>query len=329
MPIEIPNSLPRLSIVSPCYNEEGCVRELYRRASAAARATVGESFEIVLINDGSRDRTVEIMREMALVEPHLVAIDLSRNFGHQSALSAGLMQCRGERILIIDADLQDPPELLSDMMRLMDEGADVVYGQRRTREGETRFKNATAKAFYRLLDRLVEIDIPRDTGDFRLMNRRTLEVFKSFPEQFRFIRGLVSWIGGRQIALPYDRNARLAGETNYPFRKMFRFAVDAVTGFSTVPLRMASYLGLIMGAFSILALIYTVGSWIFGSTVTGWTSLTSIVLVTASVQLLVLGVFGEYLGRLYMENKRRPLFVVQEIIAHPFSPVRSDTETAA
>ena len=303
-----------LSIVSPCYNEAGCVRELHRRVTDAARLVAGESFEVVLVNDGSRDGTLSVLRELAAIDPKLVVVNLSRNFGHQSALSAGLFQARGERILVIDADLQDPPELLVDMMRLMDEGADVVYGQRRSREGETRFKTATARLFYRGLGRLADVPIPHDTGDFRLMNRRTLEVFKAFPEQFRFIRGLVSWIGGRQVPMIYDRDPRLAGETNYPFRKMLRFAVDAVTGFSIVPLRLASLAGIVMGGVSVMLLLYTIGSWMFGNVVAGWTSLACIMLVIGSVQLLVLGVLGEYIGRLYIESKRRPLFVIQEVI---------------
>ncbi len=304
----------KLSVVSPCFNEEGCLRQLYRRICEAARPLVGESFEIVLVNDGSRDGTLALMREMAAREPHLVIVDLSRNFGHQSALSAGLMQAGGDRVFVIDADLQDPPELLGGMMRLMDDGADVVYGQRRRRDGETRFKTVSARLFYRLLHRLIEIDIPKDTGDFRLMNRKTVDTFKAFPEQFRFIRGLVSWIGGKQVPLLYDRGPRVAGESHYPLRKMVRFAIDALTGFSIVPLRLASYAGLVMSFVSVLMLVYTLGSWVLGRAITGWTSLTSFVLIIGSVQLLVLGVIGEYLGRLYMESKRRPLFVVQEII---------------
>jgi dolichol-phosphate mannosyltransferase len=213
---------------------------------------------------------------------------------------------------VIDADLQDPPELLTDMMALMDAGADVVYGQRRGREGETRFKSMSAALFYRILKRLVDVDIPVDTGDFRLMSRRVLDVFVSMPEEFRFIRGLISWIGMKQVPLLYDRDARLAGETGYSLVKMLRLAVDAVTGFSIIPLRIASYAGLVTGAMSMLLLAYTLGSWLLGRTVDGWTSLASIVLVVGSVQLLVLGLIGEYLGRLFMEAKRRPLFVVQE-----------------
>ncbi len=204
--------------------------------------------------------------------------------------------------------------MLGDMMRLMDQGADVVYGQRRHRAGEGQVKIIFAKLFYRLMERLTEIDIPRDTGDFRLMNRKTVEVFRMFPEQFRFVRGLVSWIGGRQVPLIYDRDARAAGTTKYNVGDILRFGIDAVTGFSIAPLRIASYAGLGAGCLSLLTLTYTLGSWLFGNPISGWTSLTSIILIIGSIQFFVLGVFGEYLGRLYMESKRRPLFVIQEVV---------------
>jgi polyisoprenyl-phosphate glycosyltransferase len=318
--VALPPLQPRLSIVAPCFNEEACLGEFHARASAAARAVMGEDYEIVLVDDGSRDRTWTVMKDLAASDPLLVAVRLSRNFGHQYALSAGLQCCRGQRILIIDADLQDPPELLGEMNRLMDEGADVVYGQRRMREGETRFKGVSAYLFYRLLTGMVEIEIPVDTGDFRLISHRVLEVFRAMPEQSRFIRGLISWIGMKQVALLYDRDPRLAGETGYSLAKMLRLAVDAVTGFSVVPLRIASYAGMIVGLLSVLMLSYSVGSWLFGAAVNGWTSLASIVLILGSVQLLVLGTIGEYLGRLFMESKRRPLFVIQEI----FGPAGQD-----
>lgn len=322
----LPAAPPKLSIVAPCYNEEGCVVEFYRRASAAARMT-GQSFEIILVNDGSRDQTARLLTELGKTEPNLVALNLSRNFGHQRALSAGLMYSRGERVLVIDADLQDPPELLGAMMSMMDEGADVVYGQRRSRSGETWFKLATAKGFYRALSYLADIDIPRDTGDFRLMNRRTVDVFNKFPEQFRFIRGLISWIGFDQRPILYDRASRETGQTGYTLGKMIRLAVDAVTSFSVVPLRLASYLGFLGGLVGILLLGYSIGSWLFGSTAQGWTSLLSVVLVMGSMQMIVLGIMGEYIGRLYLESKARPLFVVKDVLTYqPDAPldVRGD-----
>ena len=324
---------PMLSVVIPCYNEADGLRELHRRVSAVC-AELDGSYELVLINDGSRDATWSLMQTLSSQDPHLVCVNLSRNHGHQLALSAGLTICRGERIFILDADLQDPPELLPQMMARMDAGADVVFGQRIKRDGETAFKKASAFAFYRLLDRLVDIEIPPDTGDFRLMSRRALDVLNSMPEQHRFIRGMVSWIGLRQEALPYDRAARFAGETNYPLSKMLRLAVDAITGFSVRPLRLASYMGVLFGLCCILMIGYVLATYFLGHTVSGWTSLAIIVLAVGSVQLIVAGVMGEYLGRLYMESKRRPLFVIDEVVtsanlapgpaAAPASPVLSD-----
>jgi glycosyltransferase involved in cell wall biosynthesis len=306
-----------LSIVVPCYNEEACLRELHVRLSRAAAAAVGEVYEIVLVNDGSRDRTWEIMRELADSDPHLVAINLSRNHGHQLALTAGLDLCAGQRILIIDADLQDPPELLGDMLRRMDaDGADVVYAVRRARAGETAFKRGTAKLFYRLLSKLAEIDIPLDTGDFRLMSRRALDALLSLPEQARFIRGMVAWVGFRQVPIAYDRAERHAGRTSYPLGRMMRLALDAVTGFSTAPLRFASHIGLWLVAASILLLIYIAIGFFTGSAIQGWTSLMLVVVVLGAVQMFVLGMIGEYLGRLYIEAKRRPLYIVSEIAGH-------------
>lgn len=305
----------RLSVVAPCFNEEEGLPEFCRRVNAACAAAVGTSFEIVLVNDGSRDATFGVMCNLSANLPNVVAINLSRNYGHQIALTAGLQACRGERILIIDADLQDPPELLPQMLAVMDaDGAEIVYGQRRKREGETLFKSWTATLFYRLLRHLVDVDIPLDTGDFRLMTRRALDILNAMPEQFRFIRGMVSWMGLKQVPLVYDRDARFAGTTGYSVSKMVRFALDAITGFSIVPLRIASYLGAAMGTLSFGMIGYTVLSWALGSTIAGWTSLTTIVLIIGSTQLMVLGMFGEYLGRMYIESKRRPLFVVESIV---------------
>ncbi|MBX3561009.1 MAG: glycosyltransferase family 2 protein [Sphingomonas sp.] len=303
-----------LSIVVPCYNEEACLAELHRRLTAAAKAAVGEGYEIVLVDDGSRDRTWEIMRELAASDPRLVAVNLSRNHGHQLALTAGLDLCAGERILIIDADLQDPPELLGDMLaKLEAEQADVVYAVRRARAGETAFKRGTAKVFYRLLSKLADIEIPLDTGDFRLMSRRALDALLSLPEQARFIRGMVAWVGFRQVPIAYDRAERLAGETNYPLRKMLRLATDAVTGFSTAPLRFASHIGLALVAASLLLVLYIGVAFLTGRAIQGWTSLMLVVVVLGAVQMFVLGMIGEYLGRLYIEAKRRPLYIVSEI----------------
>jgi polyisoprenyl-phosphate glycosyltransferase len=306
---------PKLSIVVPCYNEEACLEMLHARISAAARTAVGESYEIVLINDGSRDRSWPIMQAISAGDPHLVAINLSRNHGHQLALTAGLDLCAGEEILVIDADLQDPPELLSDMRATMQaEQADVVFAVRRKRDGESMFKLATAAAFYRVLDKVTDTPIPLDTGDFRLMTRRALDAFLSLPEQARFIRGMVAWVGFRQVPFLYDRQERHAGESKYPLSKMIRFALDAVTGFSTAPLRFASHAGLVLTGAAALLMLYVGVAWSMGMAIQpGWTSLMLVVLVLGAVQMFVLGMIGEYLGRLYVESKRRPLYLIADI----------------
>jgi polyisoprenyl-phosphate glycosyltransferase len=312
-----------LSIVVPCFNEQECLRELHSRLSAAARAAVGEDYEIVLINDGSRDQSWPVMRDIAERDGHVLAINLSRNHGHQLALTAGLDLCRGEKILIIDADLQDPPELLPEMVATMErEQADVVYGVRRAREGETRFKRATAAAFYRLLARATEVDIPVDAGDFRLMSRRSLDALLAMPEQARFIRGMVAWIGFKQVPILYDRKERFAGTTKYPLRKMVSFAFDALTGFSSAPLKLASHAGLWLAAGSLLIVLYILYAWAIGRSVPGWTSLMLVVVVLGAIQMFVLGMLGEYIGRLYNEVKRRPLYIIQEIAGD----ARADTK---
>lgn len=307
--------MTRLSIVIPCYNEEACIDELHARVAAVARGAVGDDHEIILINDGSKDRTWAAMQRIAAADPHLVAINLSRNHGHQLALTAGLDLARGEHILILDADLQDPPELLPDMLNMMAaEGADVVYAVRRARAGESFAKKASAALFYRMLARLTDTDIPLDTGDFRLMTRRALDAFLSLPEQARFIRGMVAWIGFKQVPFAYDRAERHAGETHYPLSKMLALAFDAITGFSTAPLRFASHAGLALTGATMIVLIYILFAWLFGQTIQGWTSLMLVVLGLGAVQMFVLGMIGEYLGRLYIEAKKRPLYIVADII---------------
>jgi dolichol-phosphate mannosyltransferase len=309
-----PMHRPALSVVVPCYNEAACLELLHARVAAAARAAVGEDFEILFVNDGSRDDSWPTMQRIAAADPHLVAINLSRNHGHQLALTAGLDLCAGEQILIIDADLQDPPELLSDMRAAMTaQQADVVYAVRRKREGESIFKKATAAIFYRMLDRITDTPIPLDTGDFRLMSRRALDAFLSLPEQARFIRGMVAWVGFRQVPFVYDRAERHAGETKYPLGKMIRFALDAVTGFSTAPLRFASHVGLALTGASLLLFVYIAFGFVSGSAVQGWTSTMLVVVLLGAVQMFVLGMIGEYIGRLYVESKRRPLYLVADI----------------
>ena len=306
------------SIVIPCYNEAGCLDELYTRVALVAQGSAGDDHEIVLINDGSKDGTWAAMQRLAGSDARVVGINLSRNHGHQLALTAGLDLCRGDRILILDADLQDPPELLPDMLAAMErEGADVVYAVRRARAGESFAKRASAALFYRMLARLTDTDIPLDTGDFRLMSRRALDAFLSLPEQARFIRGMVAWIGFRQIPFAYDRAERHAGETHYPLTKMLRLAFDGITGFSTAPLRFASHAGLVLTGASLLLLAYIGFGWLRGNTVAGWTSLMLVVVGLGAVQMFVLGMIGEYLGRMYIEAKKRPLYIVADIIGTP------------
>lgn len=303
-----------LSVVVPCYNEEESIEALRDRLVPACEAVAGDNFEILLVDDGSRDRTRAIMRQFHEEDPRIVPVLLARNHGHQLALTAGLSVTRGQYVFVLDADLQDPPELLTPMMERMKEGYDVVYGTRSSRAGETAFKRVTAGAFYRLLDKLVDIKIPLDTGDFRLMSRRVVDVLIDMPERHRFVRGMVSWVGYRQTGFAYERDERFAGETKYPFRKMLLLAVDAITSFSVVPLRLASLLGLVFAGLGLVYTLFALTSWLSGEVVPGWTSLTVIVLVLGAVQLIVLGIIGEYLGRLYIQAKARPMFVIEEVL---------------
>ncbi len=319
-----------LSVVIPVYNEAAGLDALIARVTAAAETIFADRFEFILINDGSKDGSWDAICAHAERDPRIVAINLSRNHGHQLALTAGLTHVRGDLVFVLDADLQDPPELLGAMLARLREGHDVVYGQRVKRHGETAFKRGTAALFYRLLGSMVDTHIPRDTGDFRLMTRRVVDQLNAMPERYRFIRGLVSFVGFSQVAFPYERDARFAGETNYPLRKMIALAVDAVTSFSTVPLRFASHLGMLFGLAGLVSLVGIVWVWMGGGTVEGWASLAALILIMGSVQLLVLGVFGEYLGRMYMEAKVRPLFIIAEVRRHPLSlnAVTSGAEAA-
>ena len=306
---------PALSVVAPCFNEEGVLPEFLARV-AAVLDRIGGAAEIVVVDDGSRDGTWRVMGEAAKRDGRIVAVRLMRNHGHQLALTAGLSICRGERVLIIDADLQDPPELLPEMMALMDGegGADVVYGQRRVREGESLFKRGTAAAFYRLIGRLTDVEIPLDAGDFRLVSRRVLDLLLAMPERHRFIRGMVAWIGGRQVAIPYDRKPRAAGESKYPLGKMIRFAADAITAFSVVPLMASMTVGWIMAAVGFGFFVYSIVGWLLGLNLPGWTSLMAATGLLGGMQFLMLGIIGAYLGRLYDQSKGRPLFMIREII---------------
>lgn len=317
-----------LSVVIPVYNEEAGLDPLIERVTRAAQASFGDRYELILVNDGSKDGSWNAICAHADRDARIVAINLSRNHGHQLALTAGLQHVRGELVFVLDADLQDPPELLAPMLEQLRQGYDVVYGQRIARRGETAFKRGTAALFYRMLAGLVDTHIPRDTGDFRLMTRRVVDQLNAMPERYRFIRGLVSYVGFNQTAFPYERDARFAGETNYPLRKMVALAIDAVTSFSVVPLRFASHLGMLFGLAGLAALVWVAWGWMRGGTVEGWASLTAVTLIMGSVQLLVMGVFGEYLGRMYMEAKNRPLFIVSEVRRHPIA-ANAESDAAA
>jgi glycosyltransferase involved in cell wall biosynthesis len=321
----------KLSAVAPCYNEAAVLVEFHRRMSAAC-ASLTDDYEIVLVNDGSSDDSWPVLLSLAEQDPHVVAINLSRNHGQPLALTAGLAYCRGERILIIDVDLQDPPELLSEMMALCDRGADIVYGKRRSRAGESIFKRLTAFLFYRVLNLFTDQHIPEDTGDFRLIARRVLDVLNSMPENHRFIRGMISWVGFKQVAFLYDRSPRFAGKTKYALRKMLHFALDAITSFSVRPLRLAFYAGGILCMVSILLLVFSIGAYFVDRTIRGWTSIMAVMLFFLAAQFLVLGLIGEYVGRLYIEAKHRPLFIVEDVVAcgRPVSPLAApDSEIQA
>ena len=304
---------PKLSVVVPCYNEEKGIDALIARLLPICNESFGRSFEILLVDDGSADGTWRKICSNADSSPNVVGVKLARNSGHQLALSAGLQQAAGDYIFILDADLQDPPELLPEMLAQIRQGNDVVFGQRRQRAGETWFKRKTASVFYRTLSRLSAIEIPKDTGDFRLMTRRVLDELNAMPECHRFVRGMVSWIGFKQTALLYDRHARFDGESHYPLKKMLSFAVDAITSFSVVPLRLASIFGAVCSAFSIFFMMFVAVNYLMGNTVQGWASLAMIVLFIGGVQLLFLGIVGEYVGRIYGEVKRRPLYALEGV----------------
>lgn len=302
-----------LSIVVPCFNEEEALPSTISRILAAVKP-ITDSFELILVDDGSRDGTWQIIRQVSSCTPSVRGLRLSRNFGHQIALSAGLKSATGERIFIIDGDLQDPPELLSEMMGVLDGGADVAYGRRRIRQDESSFKRITAYFFYRLINWLSDIEIPKDTGDFRLVTRQVLDAVNSMPERHRFLRGMFSWVGFRQIPVDYERAGRVAGESKYPLGAMLRFAITAITSFSVRPLRLAMLMSAIFAGASIAGIVYVLVGHFLGSTVQGWTSLMIVVLIIASLQFLLLGIIGEYIGRMFTEQKARPLFFCSEVI---------------
>lgn len=312
-----PLDLKKLSVVVPCYNEEDWLEELLKRLSPACQSYAAGDYEIILVNDGSSDGTWAAILALSKKYANIVGVDLARNHGHQLALTAGLFVARGQRIFIIDADLQDPPELLPIMAAQLDADADVAYGQRIARSGETWFKKTSASLFYRLLEQITDSPIPTDTGDFRLINRRVLNVLLNMPEQHRFVRGMVAWIGFKQVAVPYMRDPRFSGATKYPLRKMIRFAIDAITGFSIAPLRISLYLGLIAVIMAIVLSGVAVWAWAVHDAIAGWTSIAIFVLTFGGMQMFCLAIMGEYLGRTYMQTKQRPLFIIKSIHQNP------------
>jgi dolichol-phosphate mannosyltransferase len=303
---------PTLSLVLPVYNEEEVIPALDLRLRKFLDE-IGVDAEVVFVNDGSRDRSMELLRDLAEKEPRYAIVSLARNFGHQKAITAGVDFARGKAVVVMDADLQDPPEVVKDMVAKWREGYDVVYGKRKSRTGEGIFKRATAKIFYRLFATMIPIEVPLDTGDFRLMSRRVVVALRELRETHRFVRGLVSWAGFKQTAVLYDRPGRFAGETKYPLSKMLRFALDGITSFSIVPLRLATYLGIFISLLSVIFAIWAiVAHFYLKATLPGWTTVVVLVALLAAVQLIMIGILGEYIGRIYEEVKRRSLYVVGE-----------------
>lgn len=303
-----------LSVIVPMYNEEEVIEVTYNRLKAVLKS-IGETYEIVFVNDGSRDRTAAIVRQICERDRTVKLVDFSRNFGHQIAVTAGMDHASGRTVVLIDADLQDPPEIILDMVAKWREGYDVVYGQRIERKGESWFKKATAAMFYRLLRSMTSVNIPVDTGDFRLMDRKVCDALTQMRERSRFIRGMVSWAGFKQTSVEYVREERFAGETKYPLRKMIRLSLDAITSFSTKPLKIAGVLGFILSAVGFVYLLVVLYQHFFtNSTEPGWTSLVAISLFFNGITLSLLGVLGEYIGRIYEETKGRPLYLVSETV---------------
>ncbi len=301
-----------ISVVVPCYNEEEVIQATHQRLVGVLE-DITPQWEIVYVDDGSRDETAQHLRILQQEEPRVKVILLSRNFGHQMAVTAGLDHVAGDAVVLIDADLQDPPEVIKEMIDYWYQGYDVAYGVRTDRQGETWFKLWSAKAFYRIINRLSDVTIPLDTGDFRLMDRRVVEALKTMPERDRFLRGMVSWVGFRQIGVPYQRSQRLAGVSKYPLWKMLRFATDGILSFSLIPLRMAIWVGVVTFVLSLIGIVYALVLRLFTSIwVPGWTLLFIATLFIGGIQLVFLGVIGEYIGRIYRENKERPLYLVRE-----------------
>ena len=306
----------KISVVIPMYYEEEVAEECYKRMTEVLKRVEDYDYELICVNDGSKDRTLSILEELASKDERLKVISFSRNFGHQCAVTAGLKYVTGDCAVIIDADMQDPPELLPDMLKLWEAGNEVIYGKRKTREGETFFKLFTAKMFYKILNALSDVEIPKDTGDFRLVDKKVIDVINSMPEHNKFLRGLWGWIGFKQVAFEYERKDRFAGKTKYPLKKMLKLASDGIIGFSTKPLKLVGGLGIISIFLSFVILIYAILSFVFrwNNLTSGWASIMVAITFFSGVQLLSIWIMSEYIGRIYDESKSRPQYIIDKVI---------------
>ena len=306
------SALPALSIVIPLHNEEGNLPHLHQRLVPVLQSLTND-YEIVYVNDGSRDATLSMVKALAVQDTRVRYISFSRNFGHQMAIMSGIEHAHGQAVVVMDGDLQDPPELIPELWKKYNEGFKVVYAQRRSREGETWLKKWTAKTFYRILKKTTQIKIPLDTGDFRLIDRKVIDYLKQMPERHKFLRGQIAWIGFKQAAVFYDRESRFTGKTNFSFSKMFQFALDGITAFSNYPLRLATVMGFVVSAISFVVILYALYSkFVLDRTITGWTSLIISVLFIGGVQLIAIGIIGEYISRINSDVRKRPLYVIEE-----------------
>lgn len=308
--------MKKVSIIVPMYYEEEVVKECYNRLRNVLANITEYKYEIIFINDGSKDKTLSILEEIAKLDKNVKVISFSRNFGHQCAVTAGLQYVTGDAIVIIDADLQDPPELIPEMLKLWEDGNEVIYGKRKSRDGESKFKLLTASMFYKTLNALSDVDIPKDTGDFRLVDRKVVDVINALPEHNKFLRGLFSWVGFKQTPFEYERKERYAGKTKYPLKKMLKLAQDGIFSFSTKPLKIVGTMGIISIAISVIVLIYAILSYVFNwnNLTAGWTSLMVTMTFLSGMILISLWMIGEYIGRIYDETKRRPQYIIEGTI---------------
>ena len=309
-------NIKKLSIIIPMYYEEKVVNECYKRLKQMVEKLKGYDYELIFVNDGSKDNTLNLLEEIAKNNNKVKIISFSRNFGHQAAVTAGLKYATGDAIVIIDADLQDPPEKIPEMLKLWEQGYEVIYAKRKSRKGESAFKLLTAKMFYNTLDALSDVEIPKDTGDFRLVDRKVVNTINEMPEHNKFLRGLFSWVGYKQIPFEYERQERFAGKTKYPLKKMLKLASDGIISFSTKPLKLVGYVGIFSILLSLIILIYSLVSFAFNlnNLTAGWTSIMVTVTFFAGVQLLSIWIISEYIGRIYDESKNRPQYIIDKKI---------------